>query len=454
MVAIAQQARTSLVIAASGGVLLAALLLAPRSGPQKCALPPPSGDDGLIVTARLASTKILAGAVDQDLAVTITAPALELPTRPAASLAIVIDRSYSMRGEAIENAKAAAIELVDQLTPADAFTIITYSSTSETRVPVTLATEGARAVARAEISKIAASGGTCMSCGLTSAGNELQRSPIRDGVQRVVLISDGLANEGIWDRDELVEMATRMTEEGTSISAVGVGLAFDEVTMARIANVGHGHYSFVEDTATLPATFARELGELRALVATDVDLIVPAVPGVTFGKPYGYPWRDAGGALVVPVADLRAGETRKVVIPVRLAAGAAGSFTVANVEVAWRRTSDHTQRHTYAAATAEVVDDQAAVLASVDRDALRAISQAHASHALEQATTTFESQGYDAARRVIDQQLQDFRSNAALDSDTRAALEMTTGAALHEFAKAPAPRATKSARAQAYELAR
>ena len=87
------------------------------------------------------------------------------------------------------------------------------------------------------------------------------------GIRRIVLISDGQANHGLYDRDELAQLAGETAARGVSISTVGVGLDFDEQTMLRLAEVGRGNYYFVEDTGALAAMFDRELSGLAETVA-------------------------------------------------------------------------------------------------------------------------------------------------------------------------------------------
>src|SRR5690606_24631976 len=127
-----------------------------------------------------------------------------------------------------------------------------------------------KASAREAIDRIWDDGNTCISCGIERAAGELAGSPVHEGLRRIVLISDGQANAGLWDRNDLVGLATETAARGISISAVGVGLDFDEVTMTRLADVGHGHYYFVEDAARLGQMFERELGGLAETVAADV----------------------------------------------------------------------------------------------------------------------------------------------------------------------------------------
>src|SRR3954470_18252494 len=124
MVAIAARARTAVALAAAGTAIATGLLL--KQGSRGCPLPSETSD---ILHAKLTSTKILAG--DQDIAVTIQMPSVDEMVRPPLSLVVVLDRSGSMHGEPLDNAKRAAATLIDKLDPKDAFAIVTYSDSDQ-----------------------------------------------------------------------------------------------------------------------------------------------------------------------------------------------------------------------------------------------------------------------------------------------------------------------------------
>jgi Ca-activated chloride channel homolog len=456
MVSTVSQIRTSLVVGAAIGTVIAALLMSPRTATQPPSLPD-SADDGMVVSARLVSNRILAGAQEQNLAVTITAPnpvADPSVGRPALSLAIVIDRSGSMHGAPIENAKAAALSVLRQLDSRDAFSVVTYSSSSETVLSMQRATDANKAAARAAIETIYDDGGTCISCGLETGATEVARSPVGGGLRRILLISDGQANEGLYDRDELAQLAANKAARGVSISTVGVGLDFDEATMRRLAEVGRGNYYFVEDTVALSAMFSRELGNLSQTIASDVRLVATPGPGVRIEEAYGYPMTRAGDSVVVPVADMRAGETRKVVFRVTVAAAHEGSLVVSQIDVGWHRVSDGVQRAARATAEVDVVHDPAQVTASVDPATMAIVEKALSARALEEAATAYETGGMAEAKQILDRRTQAVRANAAyLGADTVESLEAVSRDAIDGFAKAPA-QAKKATSVKAYELAR
>ena len=449
----AHRVRTSLVLGAASATVLAALLL---SAGTRVEAPPDlvsSADDGMKLTAQLTTSRILAGAHDHHLAVSITGPRGNHRGRPPLSVAIVIDRSGSMSGEPMQNAKEAASRLIGQLDPGDAFTVVTYSTGDELVMGMSRATDSNKAAARAAIARIYDDGGTCISCGLVRGSMELARTPLTDGIRRIVLISDGQANAGLYDRDDLAQLAADHAATGISISTVGVGLDFDEVTMQRIAEVGHGNYHFVEDTANLSALFQRELGQLADTVATDARLVIEQPNGVRIEEAYGYPMSREGNAVIIPVADLRAGETRKVVLRVTIAQSELGAFDVSKVRLGWRRVSDGSARTAVTGVRADVVDDARAVADSTVPWASQATEEALSARALEEATTVYETQGYDAAKQMLDQRMQAARTNIHVTKGSMQRIESASDATIDSFRAAPPSKAMKVGRSNAYELA-
>lgn len=445
---IAARARTSLAIAGAAGTIVAALALTRGAAPA----PIDRGsycEDGICVEARLPSA-ILPGALDHDVAITITAPRAITGERAPLSLVIVIDRSGSMGGKPLVDAKQAAIKLVDRLAPTDAFSIVTYSSADETVAPMAIATEAAKQRARAAIEMIVDEGGTCISCGLDRGNAELAASPLRGGLRRMVLISDGQANEGIWNRDELAEHAVATTQSGISISSVGVGLDFDEVTMVRLANVARGNYYFVEDTSGLDAMFARELGGLDDTLATNAKLVLTESPYARITDAYGYPVGHVGEHVIIPISDLRAGEVRKVVVRMHVTPPEGAAVPLAKVELGWTQPSSGALRRAGTQAIAEVVDNAADLV--VDPSAVAAIEAALMARALEEAGQVYELHGADAARQVLE--LRAGAISPHLDAASVDHAHQLHDAALELLRAAPASKVKKTFSETAYKLAR
>jgi Ca-activated chloride channel homolog len=446
---------TSLAIGTAIGTITAALWMSP-SAPTRISQNHRT-DDELSVSAHLMSRKILLGAREQRLAVSITSPdhGVGLTVgRPVLALAIVIDRSSSMRGAPMENARAAARSVLRQLDGRDEFAIVAYSSGAETVVPMQPATEANKTAARAAIETINDEGGTCISCGLETGAYEVTHSRVRNGVRRILLISDGQANAGTSDRDELAALAAAKAADGVSVSTVGVGLDFDENTMRRLAEVGRGYYHFVEDTVALSALFLRELETLSRTHASNVLLTIDPGSGVQLEEVYGYPMtRGSNGGIAVPVADIHAGETRRVVVRAMVPAASTGPLTISKIELQWRSVSDGVARVARTVAKGNVVDDPGEVAASIDPVTVHAVERALSARALEDAAIAYDRDGIAGAKRVLERRSQAVSASAHLDRTAIDAIDNILGEALEQFIKEPA-RAKKTTSVKSYELTR
>ncbi len=419
---------------------------------------------GLEIQARLQSSHIMLGTYETHLAVTVKAPTVdESRVRPPVNLAVVLDRSGSMSGEKLSHAKTAARQLVSQLRPTDRFSVVTYGSDVSVRFPSARATPQYKDAAYRAISAIYADGGTNLSGGLQMGHEQIIRNSESGAVERIVLISDGLANEGIVNRDELAQLAAQTAQRGVSITTVGVGLDFDEETMSNLAVRGRGNYYFAESSFRLAELFAEELHKLGATMATNVRLSLASMPGVEVLETYGYPMQREGRHVLIPIADLHSGESRKVVLRLRIDAGRAGPLKVADIGLSFRTPDSLKSRTVAVAATALVTNRENLVLEGRDAEALRHIERARTAKIINEATVQYESGNAQAARQLLIRHRQEARQLADDMGDAEFAEEIdsATEAADKDFAVAPArpasqagKRARKANRKRAYDLFR
>ncbi|MCE9573652.1 MAG: VWA domain-containing protein [Deltaproteobacteria bacterium] len=452
--------KTAIVLTAAGGVVVAAALLSARRAPPPQAADAAAG--GMSLSARSTSRAVLRGTSETDLSITVRAPELDARERPPVTMAVVLDRSGSMSGEPLEHAKAAAERLIDSLAADDRFAVVAYSTRASLLAPMDAATPDAKARAKAMIERLDADGGTNISEGLSFGADALAKAVDRDDVHRVVLISDGQANEGVYDRAGLDAIAADIAAHGASITAVGVGLDFDERTMVDLATVGRGNYYFAERVADLGQIFDRELGSLGQTVASDATLTIDPAPGVDILEAYGYRTDrvGTGTGVVVPIADLRAGETRKVVIRVRVTASEAGTIELAKVGMQFRPRDAHQMMSLSTTAVAEVTTERRVVEQGLDREVVRQVEVARTARALEQATAAYEDGKDDEARAILQQRAAEgqAQSDAIGDPALGQQIQDITAHTSTGFAAAPAARgddgrrAVKATRQQVYEL--
>jgi Ca-activated chloride channel homolog len=245
--------------------------------------------------------------------------------RPAVNLALLVDTSGSMEGRAIADARAASLALLRSLAPEDRVAVVVFDSKAEVLLPSTRLADADRAELEKKISAMKATGTTDMAGGLRMAIDEVTRNLQREGVNRVVLVGDGVPND---DR-MILPLIQQAAAQGISVTALGLGNDYDETLMGRIAQVSGGRFFYVDDSAKVASFFAEEVTRLHRVVARHATLELRPGPGVTVTGVVGRTFQPLDRGVSVQLGDLSLGEQAEVVV--ELAASAAKDG--ANVEV-------------------------------------------------------------------------------------------------------------------------
>ncbi len=183
----------------------------------------------------------------------------ERPERPLLNLALVLDRSGSMGGSKLKFAKEAAIYAVHNLLPEDRVAVVIYDNSVEVLVPSTLVGEQRGRIAEL-IGRICTGGSTALHAGWLEGATQVAAYQETGRLNRVALLSDGLANVGETNPKVITEQVRGLAQRGITTSTLGVGLEYNENLMAAMAEAGEGNYYFIESSADIPRIFARELG--------------------------------------------------------------------------------------------------------------------------------------------------------------------------------------------------
>jgi Ca-activated chloride channel family protein len=226
---------------ALGALALAAALLAAAAGAPAAEIRVQASFDNAYVYASSPDDRYLEIEVAAP-----DAPALRrVERRPPLNIALVIDKSGSMaEARKIDYVKEAARALVAQLEYGDRFAIVTYDDGVQVPLP-SQALEDRRAALRV-IDQIWPGGATNLGGGLLEGYRQVRSRFNPDGVNRVLLLSDGLANRGVTSPDELSGAAWREGEGGVSLTTFGVGLEFNEDLLAGLAESGRGTYYYID----------------------------------------------------------------------------------------------------------------------------------------------------------------------------------------------------------------
>jgi len=207
--------------------------------------------------------------------------------RPPLSVVVVMDVSGSMRGQLIQAARSAASDLVDKLQPGDDFSLVTFSTGAEVKIPMGKVGPRRDGLKKA-IGDIVEGGGTNIGEGLR-LGYEQANDPkaAKDGVRVVLLMSDGRANEGLTQRPALAKLSLDAFQGGVQTSSFGMGTDYDGPLMSQIAQDGAGGYYYLRDASQIPAALSTELEKRLDPVATAVEVRLRLKPGVDLLNVYG-----------------------------------------------------------------------------------------------------------------------------------------------------------------------
>ena len=233
--------------------------------------------------------------------------------RAPVNLVLVIDRSGSM-GEVgkLEYAKEAAKRIISDQGSNDRIGIVAYSTDVELLYPIQFLKD--KESATSVVNSLYPTDSTNLSGGLI-AGIDQLKTLNRDGyVNRVILLSDGLANVGITDIGELSRIASQAAEIGIHLTTMGLGLNYDENLMTNIAEYGAGNYYFIESPTQLATIFEKEFGQILATVAKDPTIYLTLAPGVQIKNIYGYTHTIKDGKVQIKLGDIFSGQERNITV--------------------------------------------------------------------------------------------------------------------------------------------
>jgi Ca-activated chloride channel family protein len=326
------------------------------------------------------------------------------PTRRPTDVVVVLDRSGSMAGDPMAKALAAIRELVGQLGPEDRFGLVTYSSSAETRVPLELASLEARMRWSMELDSIISDGGTNMAVGLDLAHSLVSNSHEPNRVGRVILLSDGHANQGDATPEGLARRSGRAVEGEYVLSAVGVGEGFDERLMSRLADAGTGNFYYVPNVEVLAGIFAEEFESARETVASALEIRIDTPFGVEVLDAAGYPIEKRTGFVAVRPGSLFSGQKRSLWVTLRVPAQSEGQTALGGVKLLYSTLDGerHEARLARFPAILAVVD-QSRFVASLDKDAVKTHHVQETVNLLRRSVSSLVASGnYAAAQERID----------------------------------------------------
>jgi Ca-activated chloride channel family protein len=346
---------------------------------------------------------LIPGPGDGTIQVQVIAPDVPYPAdRPRVNLSLVIDRSGSM-GEArkLEFVKTAAHQLIELMGSDDVLSVVVYDHQVSVPFPARRV-DGNREALHRLVESLYPGGQTFLSGGLEE-GFRQARSARRNGfINRVLLLSDGLANVGTVGRDALQRRAAEMAEHGISVSTFGVGHHFDEELLMMTATGGGGNYRYLGDPERIVAALSSEFHMASRTAASDVEIIIRLKRDCRFGSVVGREWRRDGDAYIIRLGDLSAGERRTLFASFNVAASNPGLREVGEVTVRYREpSSGKSVTGDSQAVSLELVRDEARYREGFDRSVQERKAVAQSGVMVQEAARLADQGKKEEAREVL-----------------------------------------------------
>ena len=338
------------------------------------------------------------------LEIEVVAPDRGLPPlpvrRPRLNIALVVDKSGSMaEARKIDFVREAAHRLVDQLQPGDRFALVTYDD--QVAVPIPSEAFEDRRLAHRVIDGIRPGGATNLGGGLTEGFRQVRRRYDPAGLNRVLLLSDGLANRGITSPDELSRIAAGEGEGGLSVTTFGVGNEFNEDLLSGLAESGRGTYYYIDQAQRIPDMLAREFSTLQSVYAADVEITVEVQAEVAISEFLGYRFRREGNRYVVNVGSLSAGERRRVMCRLAPPRWGRGSHRVGQVSVRYQLPGEKRPFSATQELQLNWLDDRQAVSRGMNRDIAERSAVFQANVARQKAAAMVDKGDVAGAKQVL-----------------------------------------------------
>lgn len=201
-------------------------------------------------------------------------------TIPAANLVFLVDVSGSMSSrDKLPLAQSSLKLLTEQMRPQDSISIVTYSGSTSVALPATNGDQKAKILAAIET--LSAAGSTNGEDALKLAYRQAEQAMKKNGINRIMMLTDGDFNVGISDVDDMLELVKANRDRGISLSTVGFGRGnLNDYMMEQMADNGNGNYSYIDSLSEAKKVFGDELAATFNTIAKDVKVQVEFNPEV------------------------------------------------------------------------------------------------------------------------------------------------------------------------------
>lgn len=371
----------------------------------------------------------LEGATEMDFLIRITAPERPIEkARPQLNLGLVLDRSGSMSGRKIERAREAACYCVDQLVETDRISITVFDDAVDVIVPNVAAQDRGRI--KRKIRGIESRGSTALHEAWVTGARQVAEFADKKCLNRVLLITDGLANVGVTEPEVIVSQAKGLHERGIATSTIGVGNDFNEDLLVAMAKGAGGNSWFVEGPEDFQRIFETEMEGLLRETCSKVAMKIETAEGVELLDVLNDFERTPDGSFSLP--GLLAGEPLDIVVRVKLPGGAPGRFHCFKVLIEWSEHGSGKRLSMEGSAGITYAPEKEAGELPVNREVEKVVSLLDGARLKRKAMEYMDRGDYALASRSLREQSRKLSAMAAATGDESIAAEVQALDALYQ----------------------
>lgn len=369
-------------------------------------------------------------------------PATHKSERSPLNVGVVLDRSGSMEGVKLQRVKEAAQFLVRHLGADDLFSLVTYDTMVDVNFPPAPPTYKDKINQIIQSLKAGSatnlSGGWLKGCQLVAEGiqHELLPEKVADNtpnadsalstrtrVNRVMLLTDGLANQGITDIPRLGAMAHQKREEGIPTTTMGVGMDFKEDLLTTMAHEGGGNFYFIDNPDKIPEIFARELQHLLEVVGQNLTITLIPSRDVQFVRQLNaYPMQIAQNEVVFRMGDLSGDEVKTLLLEVSVPQlGTRGTVEIARLRFDYDEITEEavTHRTLELPIVINAVEEESYEAPAREPQVVKSALMLEAAHARKEALNQADKGDFSGATTTLRKMADEIEKNGLEDDELR-----------------------------------
>lgn len=220
-----------------------------------------------------------------------------------------------MAGDKMARVKSGLHAMIGRLRGDDIISIVAFDSMAEVLYPARTVGDG-YALRRA-IDCLEPNGSTNLHGGLMLGYAEAKKHLRSGATNRVILLTDGIANEGVVDPGRIAAESSEFNGQGVDLSTIGVGNDLNNDLLRTLARSGRGLYHLISDYKDIDKVFVNEVQSLISSIAKRVEVRIDYGPGLQLEKIYGYEPRHGNGSVSIKLDDMNNGLTQVVMAKFR-----------------------------------------------------------------------------------------------------------------------------------------